>query len=131
PGNDLPGATLEFWDGAAQPHDPEKAKSLLKAAGQADLVMPLATAAAAPGLNETATLWSAQAAAIGLRVPVQRGSVSTYFTPAAGVYTKRRPFWMNFWNTFPASLGAYYMECTGPTAVYQETGWGLQPGQMS
>jgi peptide/nickel transport system substrate-binding protein len=118
PGNDLPGATLQYWDSAPQPHDPEKAKSLLKAAGQADLVIPLATAAAAPGMNEAATLWSAQAAAIGLRAPVRRGSVSTYYTAAAGVFTKRRPFSMNFWNTFPASLGTFYdMECTGPTAV--------------
>jgi len=58
PGNDAPGNTLQYWASDLKAvHDPEKAKSMLKSAGQESLSEKLYTAAVLAGMNETATLF--------------------------------------------------------------------------
>lgn len=83
-GNDLFGGTKQykapyFLDLAPRPHDPEKAKSLLKAAGQENLTFNFPIAPALPGYVEMATLFAEQAKAAGVKVNLQNISPGQYF----------------------------------------------------
>jgi peptide/nickel transport system substrate-binding protein len=130
-GNDLPGATLPYFASDIKPqYDPEKAKSLLKAAGHESLSVPLLTSTSVPGMLETATLWSAQAAAAGVNAPVKQLSPNVYYTSQRpGYATDQRPFSANYWNVMPPGLGPFYLEAIATSAIYPETGWGIhRPG---
>jgi peptide/nickel transport system substrate-binding protein len=130
-GNDSPGATLNYWAPDIKPtYDPQKAKSLLKAAGHENLSLPLYTAEALPGMNETAAIVSAQLKAIGVNAPVTQLPVATYFTSASpGYLTPQRHLSMTYWNVVQPGLGAYYDSAMTPAGQFNETGWGHGPGQ--
>jgi peptide/nickel transport system substrate-binding protein len=130
-GNDLPGNTFKFYasDIKAE-YDPEKAKALLKAAGQENLAMPLHTAPYRAGMVELASAFSAQAAKIGLKLPVKQLPASTYFTTASPAYlSDARKLAVHPWDVVPASLAAFYLTALNKDAVYGETGWGHKAGQ--
>jgi len=131
PGNDCVGYTLKYWAADIKPtYDPEKAKSLLKAAGLARMNITLLTGAVVPGMVESATLWAEQAAQIGVSVQLKQISPSQYYTTAApGYATNQRPFSVNYWNVLPPSLAGFYLEALNAKAPFNETGWGLKPGQ--
>jgi peptide/nickel transport system substrate-binding protein len=130
-GNDLPGSTLPYYASDIKPeYDPEKAKSLLKAAGHESLTLPVYTSDSVPGMVETATLWTAQAKAAGVNAQVKQLAASVFFTEKSpGYATNQRPAECTYWNVMPPALGPFYLEALYKTAVYPETGWGLHPGQ--
>jgi peptide/nickel transport system substrate-binding protein len=130
--NDLPGATLPHFASDLTPvHDPEKAKALLKAAGQENLHVPFVSAPAVPGQDEMATVVSAQLKDIGVNAPVKHLPVDTYFTTASPAYmSDQRKLSTAYWQTFPPALGAFYDNALSPTGEFDETGWGHKPAQM-
>jgi peptide/nickel transport system substrate-binding protein len=96
--------------------DIDQAKSLLKAAGQSDLRVELATSTAVgTGGVESANLFAEQARAAGVRVRVSKKDSATFY----GDNYLSWPFAQDFWNTrqyIPqvaqcAVKGAPYNEC--------------------
>jgi peptide/nickel transport system substrate-binding protein len=130
-GNDLCGHTFKYHaDDIKAQYDPEKAKALLKAAGQENLSMPLITSAYRAGMVELASAFSAQAAKIGLKLPVKQLPASTYFTTASPAYlSDARKLAVHPWDVVPAGLPAFYLTAVNKASVYGETGWGNKPGQ--
>jgi peptide/nickel transport system substrate-binding protein len=62
-------------------HDPDKAKSLLKAAGMSDLTVTLNTANIAAGTTEMATVFAQQAKAAGVTVNINLITATELFGP--------------------------------------------------
>lgn len=126
PGNDLMGRFTQYFgsDFKAE-YDVEKAKALLKEAGQENFSVTLPTSNAGPGMLESATLLAQQAEAAGVKINVQQESPATYFTEAGGYLS--RPFgqvYCNTWQSMSVVAANYYT--TG--AAYPETGWPDQSG---
>ena len=124
--NDAPGAELKYWASDIKPaYDPEKAKSLLKAARPEGMNIELVTAPVVPGMVEVATLWTAQAAAAGVKAKVKQLAPSTYYTPTVnpGYLTDQRSFAMTYWQAQP-SLSAFYLLSVNRDAAFNDTGWG-------
>jgi peptide/nickel transport system substrate-binding protein len=121
--NDLLGAGADYFDTSlTRAHDPEQAKSLLKAAGASGLSVTLQTSDVQPGYVESATLYAQQAKAGGVKVNVQQVSPSTYFTTAGGFLT--RAFAQD--NAFAQpSLTAAYGEFLSAKAPYNDTQWAV------
>ena len=72
-GNDLAGSGLPYFaDLPAREQDLEKAKSLLKAAGQEGMTVTLQTSTIVPGFVEAATLFAEQAKGAGVTVEVKK-----------------------------------------------------------
>jgi peptide/nickel transport system substrate-binding protein len=125
-GNDLQGRFAPYYasDLKAE-YDVEKAKSLLKAAGQENMAVTLQTSTASPGFVESATLYAQQAAAAGVKINVETVSPATYFTPAGGFLS--RAFGQvnaSSWPSMTSVAAGYFL----PGAAYEETGWTEQPG---
>ncbi|MGL6279906.1 MAG: ABC transporter substrate-binding protein [Gaiella sp.] len=120
PGNDLAGLNLPFfWDAPTRKRDPERAKALLKAAGQEDLSVTLQTSNVVPGFVEAATLFAQQAKAAGVDVKVKRESANAYFDTSL-IYTKMT-FAQSFWTV--TALGQWYTQSLASDAVWNETHW--------
>jgi peptide/nickel transport system substrate-binding protein len=125
PGNDLPGQTLQFWAGDfKRPHDPEQAKSLLKAAGHENLSLTLYTADIIPGMNETATLYAQQATAGGVNINVKVVDPAIYYSAASpGGNYLLKTFSINNWTTETSSMALFYLSALYKDAPYNETHW--------
>ena len=125
PGNDAPGNTLQYWASDLQAvHDPEKAKSLLKAAGQESLSTKLYTAAVLAGMNETATLYANQASDAGVNVSVAKDDPATYYsTGSPGGTWPNKTFSVNNWIIGQGSLPLFYLSALQKGAPYNETHW--------
>lgn len=124
-GNDLHGGTKEFRvkhfaDLPPRPHDPEKAKSLLKAAGRENLAFKFPIAPALPGYVEIGTLFAEQAKAAGVRIALETVPVQQYF--AYPLYPNR-PIQASNVVVFP-SLTAYYRPLYISGSATGETHWG-------
>ena len=126
PGNDCPCATNQYFasDIKAE-YDPEKARSLLKAAGHEGLSLTLYTGDIIPGMNETATLYAQQAKAAGMNITVQIVNPSIYYSAASpgGNYTDKL-FSINNWTTGTNSLAAFYLQALYTGCPYAETHFG-------
>ena len=122
-GNDLQGYTDQFFaaDIKAE-HDPDKAKSLLKKAGMSGATLTLATSAAVPGMNETASLFSQQAKAAGVKIKLNTIDPSTFFTSAAAVF--ERPFATSFYSIGLNSVPVLYMVSSLRGGIYNECHFG-------
>lgn len=131
PGNDCIGQTLQYWASDIKAsYDPEKAKSLLKAAGQDSLSLELLVSPVVPGMVESGTLYAAQAKAVGVTANIRQLSPSVYYSTAnPGYATGQRPFSVNYWNAIPPSLAGFYLEALNKHAPFNETAWGFAPGQ--
>jgi peptide/nickel transport system substrate-binding protein len=131
PGNDCVGATLQYWASDIKAaYDPEKAKSLLKAAGHESLTLELLTSPVVPGMVESGTLYAEQAKAVGVTANIRQMSPSVYYSTASPAYaTGQRPFSVNYWNAIPPSLAGFYLEALNRHAPFNETSWGFAPGQ--
>jgi peptide/nickel transport system substrate-binding protein len=131
PGNDSIGATLKYWASDLKPeHDPEKAKSLLKAAGHDGLSFTLLTSPVVPGMVESGTLWAEQAGHAGVKANLKQLSPSVYYASAnPGYLTGQRPISVNYWNVLPPSLAGFYLEALNAKAPFNETTWGKRPGE--
>ncbi len=125
PGNDCPGNTLQYWASDLKAvHDPEKAKAMLKQAGQGSLSLPLYTSAVLAGMNETATLFAEQAAAAGVKVSVVRDDPATYYsTGSPGGSWPNKHFSTNNWVIGQGSLPLFYLSALYHNAPYNETHW--------
>jgi peptide/nickel transport system substrate-binding protein len=124
PGNDLVGVGTEYYLDAPVPQpDVEKAKSLLKAAGQPNLSFTLPTSNAVPGFVEAATLFAQQCSKGGVTVNVKNVPAATYYTSAAGFLT--RPICMDNGTTYQ-SLTLLFQTWYSKGAPYNETFWGHQ-----
>jgi peptide/nickel transport system substrate-binding protein len=124
--NDLIGVGCDYHLDLPPPkHDIEKAKALLKAAGQENLSFTLATSNAFAGFVEAATVFAQQAKQAGVQVTVNQIPAATYYTAAAGFLT--RPISMDNGTTYP-SLTTLYQTWYTRDAPYNETWWGHQPG---
>ena len=120
PGNDLPGRGLPNWLAApVRKRDPERAKFLLRQAGQEDLSVTLQTSNVVPGFIEAATLFAQQAKAAGVDVKVKRESATAYFDTSL-LYTKMA-FAQSFWTV--TALGQWYPQSLISSAVWNETHW--------
>jgi peptide/nickel transport system substrate-binding protein len=129
PANDLIGVGTQYYlDHPVPQQDIEKAKSLLKAAGQPDLSFSLPTSNALPGFIEAATIYAQQCSQAGVKVTVNTIPTSTYYTSAAGFLT--RPICLDSGTTYQ-SLTALYQSWYATIAPYNETWWGHQRGGAS
>ena len=119
-GNDLFGRGYPYFaDSPVRPHDPEKARALLKAAGADGLKVTLHTSDAVPGFVEAATLFAQQAKAAGVTVTVKKEPASQYFDTST-LYT-HLDFAQDFWAA--GSVGAWYQLAVESHAVWNETHW--------
>lgn len=124
-GNDLFGGAKQyrakhFLDLPPHPHDPEKAKALLKAAGQENLSFTLPIAPALPGYVEAGTLFAEQAKAAGVNVKLEQVSVGQYF--AYPQYPNRT---IQVSSTLVyADLTPLYRAFFGSGSFVDETHWG-------
>ncbi len=130
PGNDAPGNTLQYWASDLEaPHDPEKAKSLLQAAGQDSLAVKLYTAGVIAGMNETATLYADNATAAGVDVSVVKDDPATYYSEGSpGGTWPNKQFSINNWIIGQGSLPLFYLSALQKTAPYNETHWNSPKG---
>jgi peptide/nickel transport system substrate-binding protein len=106
-------------------HDPDKARSLFKAAGVLGQTFALPTCDFLPGMVESSTILAQQASAAGVKVVVNTQSAATYFTPAGGFLV--RPFGYEVDQPVGSLLAAYRSEYT-IGSPYPDTHWGSQPG---
>jgi peptide/nickel transport system substrate-binding protein len=126
PGNDVEGRFGQYFASDIKPEfDVEKAKALLKEAGQENLSLTLPTAGAYPGFVESATLFAQQAEGAGVKINVEQVSAATYFTEPGGYLT--RPFGQVNSNTWP-SLSVVAATSFTSNSAYPEIGWAEQPG---
>jgi peptide/nickel transport system substrate-binding protein len=129
-GNDVAGNTLQYWASDLKAsHDPEKAKSLLAAAGQDGLSLKLYTAGVIAGMNETATLYADQASAAGVNVSVVKDDPATYYSAGSpGGTWPNKTFSINNWIIGQGSLPLFYLSALQKGAPYNETHWNSPEG---
>ncbi len=130
PGNDVAGNTLQFWaSDLKSERDPEKAKSLLKAAGHESLRLKLYTAGVIAGMNETATLFADRASAAGVDVSVVKDDPATYYSEGSpGGTWPNKTFSTNNWIIGQGSLPLFYLSALQKDAPYNETHWDSRKG---
>jgi peptide/nickel transport system substrate-binding protein len=97
--------------------DIDKAKSLLKQAGQSDLMITLYSSTVAPGMLESATAFAQQAKQAGVTITVNNGPPNSYFGPN---YLKQN-FAQTQWPAF--ALYSWYQQAMAPNAPFNETHW--------
>ncbi len=123
---DLLAPGTEYYAGdLKRDYDPDKARSLFKAAGVLGDTFTLPTCDFLPGMVESSTILAQQAAAAGVKVVVNTESAATYFTPAGGFTI--RPFGYEVDQPVGSLLAAYRSEYTIGNP-YPDTHWGSQPG---
>jgi peptide/nickel transport system substrate-binding protein len=121
PGNDLPCNGAQYFASQMKRHqDVDKAKALLKAAGQEDLTVTLDTAPLVDGLVQAATLFQQQAKKAGVTVKVRRNDPATYFNLGRWLVY---PFSSTFWVDSTWSMPLYYMNVLTRESPYNETHW--------
>jgi peptide/nickel transport system substrate-binding protein len=103
--------------------DIAQAKSLLKAAGQANLSVDLHTTPGAAGMVETATVFANQASAAGVKINVINDP--NFY----GTQYLKLPFSVDFWGT-RAYLNQV-QQGSLPTSPYNETHWPPKSGTGS
>lgn len=124
-GNDCPGYTDQYWaQDLKAVHDPDKARSLLKAAGHENLALTLRTADIFPGQTATATLFKQDARAAGVTVNINQIAPATYYTSAQGFLT--RDFSVTSYNTGVNSLATFYLTAMTANGPYNESHWGTK-----
>jgi peptide/nickel transport system substrate-binding protein len=124
-GNDIVGKGLPFYDASLpqREQDIDKAKSLLKAAGQEKLTVELSTSDIFPGFVEAATLLKQQAKAAGVTINIKNVASNSYYNPSLA-YLKM-PFAETQWPV--NSLKFFYLQALAPDAPYNETHWKSAP----
>jgi peptide/nickel transport system substrate-binding protein len=120
-GNDIFGAGLPFYDKSLpqRAQDIDKAKSLLKAAGQENLKVQLFTSPIFPGFVEAATLLAQQAKKAGVTMNLKQVPPNSYYNPSL-LYLKM-PFAETQWPI--SSLKFFFLQALASNAPYNETHW--------
>lgn len=118
-GNDLFCPFDQFYDHSLpqRQQDIEQAKSLLAQAGQQSLTFNLYTSQAAPGMQESALLYSTQAKQAGVTVNVKTVPADSFYNT---VYLKV-PVTQSQWEN--RSLAAQIAQCANSNSPYNETHW--------
>ena len=118
-GNDVPGKGGPSYNTSLPQHkyDPEKAKSLLKAAGAEGLTFQLFTSSALPGMLESATAWKEQAKAAGVTIDLQKLPADSYFSNDK--YLKV-PAYQSAWG---GQFETWAPQALFKGASYNETNW--------
>lgn len=120
-GNDIVGKGLPFYndDLPQREQDLDKAKSLLKSAGQENMTVLLRTSPIFPGFVEAATLLTEQAKGAGVTIQLKQVPPNSYYNPSL-LYLK-----MAFAETqWPIpSLKFFYLQALSSNAPYNETHW--------
>ncbi len=119
-GNDLFGHGVPYYDSGIpqHPHDPEKAKALLKQAGFADgLNVTLYTSTAAPGMLQSAQIYAQQAKAAGINVKLFQTPANTYYS--GQYYLKVAMGQTNYQGIIPVMWSDALLK----TSPYNETAW--------
>jgi len=123
-GNDLYAPFDPGYDALPQRHqDIAQAKSLLKAAGQANLSVDLHTTNGAAGMVETATVFQTQAQAAGVKINVINDP--NYY----GNQYLKLAFSIDFWGT--RSYLNQVQQGSLPNSPYNETHWPPKSGTGS
>jgi peptide/nickel transport system substrate-binding protein len=97
--------------------DLDQAKSLLKAAGHADLTVELVTGDVAAGLVEAAQVFSQQAQGAGVTVNVRKVDSGVFYGDDYLKWTFAQDFW------FTRDYLSQVASCQTPTASFNETHW--------
>jgi peptide/nickel transport system substrate-binding protein len=120
-GNDLPTPFDPDYASSLpqRPHDPEKARALLKAAGQENLTVSLYTADAGPAMLESATLFAEQAKAVGVTVQLDKVPEDQYYS-SGGKFLKAA-FAQDTWSyrTLANAMADAYVS----KSPFNETHW--------
>jgi peptide/nickel transport system substrate-binding protein len=118
-GNDVAGKGFPSYNTSLPQHhyDPEKAKSLLKAAGQENLSFTLYTSSAITGLLESATAWKAQAKKAGITINLVKLPADSYWSNDK--YLKV-PVYQTNWG---GSFESWAPQALFRGASYNETHW--------
>jgi peptide/nickel transport system substrate-binding protein len=118
-GNDVYGKGLPDYDAQLpqRKHDPERARALLKQAGQEGLKVSIASSKAAPGMLESATVFADQAKAAGIQLSVEQSPADSYYTDK---YLKV-PFFQTQWGT--QTIESQIAESLLTGAAFNETAW--------
>jgi peptide/nickel transport system substrate-binding protein len=120
-GNDLYAPfDLDYLKAPQRKQDLDKAKSLLKAAGQDGLKIDLNTTAASAGMVEAAQVFAQQARGAGVTVNVKKLDSGTFY--GADTYLKW-VFAMDFWGT--RNYLAQVADGSIPAAPFNECHWGF------
>lgn len=116
--NDLFGATQEYYlsDLPQRKQDIERARSLLRQAGQEDLRVKLSTTSADADLLSSATLFAEQAKKAGVTVQIENLPTGYY-----GSRYLQYDFGQTGWNS--QSIILWWLSALVPTAPYNETHW--------
>lgn len=98
-------------------HDPDQAKSLLKAAGHSNLSIELVAAPVGLGAMESCRVFQAQAAQVGVNVKLTQLDVGTFFGSDWG----KRTFTIDQYGTPIDYFAMMAVTEATPTALYNET----------
>jgi peptide/nickel transport system substrate-binding protein len=98
--------------------DIAQAKSLLKAAGHADLAVQLVTAPVFNGVVQAAEVFAQQAAAAGVKVSLRKLDTGTFYGPNYLKWTFAQDFWATREYLPQVAQGSL------PSSPYNETHWG-------
>ena len=118
-GNDLFGkGYASYNDGLPQmTHDPDKARSLLKAAGHTKLNLQLVTSTAVGGMLQSAEVYAQEAKQANVNIALKVVPASSYFTSE---YYLKVPFAQSEWSG-PFEVNAPYAFLS--KGAYNETRW--------
>lgn len=123
-GNDLQGPNTEYFAyDLKSEYDPDKARSLFKAAGVLGETYTLPTANVLPGMIASSTIWQQQVAAAGVKINLKVLPSADYWTSVGGAYV--RPFCLQVAQAL-ASLTGQYRSLIQYNAPYWDTHWGAQ-----
>lgn len=100
-----------------RPHDPEKAKFLLKQAGRQNLTVSLATSDVAQAMLQSSTLIAEQAKQAGVTINIDNAPTDQYWTTR---YLKS-PFACTAWGWRP--IDSQIAQALNKTAPFNETHW--------
>lgn len=118
-GNDLFGKGYPSYnsDLPQRAYDPERAKSLLKAAGYTRFPFTLPSSNALPGMLESATAFKEQARAAGIDVTIEKLDAGSYFSN--NKYLKVSSYQTNWGQSFESQVQDGMLK----TSPYNETHW--------
>lgn len=97
--------------------DLDKAKFLLKQAGESDLSLPLVTSDIGPALIQSAQVFAKQASAAGVKLTLKKVDATTWINQ----YFLKAPLMQDFWPGTGFLLTA--LGNMAPGAAYNETHW--------
>jgi peptide/nickel transport system substrate-binding protein len=98
--------------------DIDQAKSLLKAAGHADLAVQLVTAPVFQGVVQAAQVFAQQASAAGVKVSLRKLDTGTFYGPNYLKWTFAQDFWATREYLPQVAQGSL------PSSPFNETHWG-------